>query len=463
MTDRYTIPAHVAQHIAESGYPNPERDMDSYIEKWRDMFDAHGDFWDYSSKQDGVWRRVHRRSVRPAARVCAEWASLMLDEQTTVSCEDQACNEWLRAYYEDVSFFAYGQDLVARAFALGTAAWALQIDPAAGRMQVRRYDANQVVPLSWDDDGVSECAFCTAAYLGGRRVDQLQMHLRAADGYHIVTTVWDAKEGKEIAPEGIEPDFATGCPTPTFAVVKPAIANTCVDLSPYGQSVYEDAIDALKSVDLCFDAVMNEVDLAKMRIFLSDMLITYTVTGEDGEAKTRNAIPFGEDNTVFRKVSSTEDMVQEFAPAMRTESQKEAYRLALQTMGDLCGFGLGYFDVDDSGGVKTATEVSADNSQLMRNIRKHENALARSIKQITRAVLFCAREHLGAPLGDPGLITVNFDDSIISDTAAQKAQDLAEVGVTMNAWEYRRKWYGEDEETAKANVPASGVEPMFGE
>ena len=30
-------------------------------------------------------------------------------------------------------------------------------------------------------------------------------------------------------------------------------------------------------------------------------------------------------------------------------------------------------------------------------------------------------------------------------------QDVA-AGL-MNAWEYRMKWYGEDEETAKANVP----------
>ena len=29
---------------------------------------------------------------------------------------------------------------------------------------------------------------------------------------------------------------------------------------------------------------------------------------------------------------------------------------------------------------------------------------------------------------------------------------MAEVGVTMNAGEYRAKWYGEDEKTAKARA-----------
>jgi poly-gamma-glutamate capsule biosynthesis protein CapA/YwtB (metallophosphatase superfamily) len=44
--------------------------------------------------------------------------------------------------------------------------------------------------------------------------------------------------------------------------------------------------------------------------------------------------------------------------------------------------------------------------------------------------------------------------------AAEKAQDMAEVGVTMNAWEYRTKWYGEDEATARklaAEIGASGT------
>lgn len=47
---------------------------------------------------------------------------------------------------------------------------------------------------------------------------------------------------------------------------------------------------------------------------------------------------------------------------------------------------------------------------------------------------------------------VQYDDSIIQDVAAEKEQDMREVGVTMAAWEYRQKWYGEDEKTAKARA-----------
>ena len=97
-------------------------------------------------------------------------------------------------------------------------------------------------------------------------------------------------------------------------------------------------------------------------------------------------------------------------------------------LGDLTGFGLGCFDFDGAGYVKTATEVSADNSALMRNIRRYEHALEGAIAGICRAVMAASRS-LGVELPDEG-----------------------EVRVTMNAWEYRQKWYGEDEKTAKARA-----------
>ena len=43
---------------------------------------------------------------------------------------------------------------------------------------------------------------------------------------------------------GVASVFDTGCPFPTFGIVKPAVTNTRVDMSPYGQSVFADAVDA---------------------------------------------------------------------------------------------------------------------------------------------------------------------------------------------------------------------------
>lgn len=154
---------------------------------------------------------------------------------------------------------------------------------------------------------------------------------------------------------------------------------------------------------------------------------------------------------------STEDTIQEFAPALRTSSQSEAFRIALQMLGDLCDFGLGYFDFDESRGyVRTATEVSSDNSALMRNIRRHENALEGAITGIARAVMGVSRG-FGESIPDDCCMRVQYDDSIVQDTAAEKDQDMREVGVTMAAWEYRVKWYGEEESVARARASEIGT------
>ena len=361
-----------------------------------------------------------------------------------------------------------------RAFGLGTGAWALWVDLDKRKVRIRHYDARMVIPLTWDEDGITECAFVTRAFYRGKAIDQLQMHLKGGMGlsadpsppvdaeellgsegketYRIVTVCFD-HEGNEIAPVGILPIYDTGCPYPTFGIVKPAVTNTRVDMSPYGQSVFADAVDAVQAVDLTFDALINAIDVSKMRVFLSDVLFDRE---QDGNKSI--TIPFGkQDCTVFRKVMSTEDTIQEFAPALRTNAQIEAFRVALQMLGDLAGFG--YFDMDDSRGyVKTATEVSSDNSALMRNIRRHENGLAGSIVSIAKAVMHASRG-FGESIPDEGITTVKFDDSIIQDTASEKEQDMREVGVTMGAWEYRKRWYGEDEPTARARAAEIGEKP----
>lgn len=146
---------------------------------------------------------------------------------------------------------------------------------------------------------------------------------------------------------------------------------------------------------------------------------------------------------VFRKVLPTEDTIQEFAPALRTDAQAKELRTALQMLGDLCGFGMSYFSFDGDGYVKTATEVSSDNSALMLNIRRHEHVLEKAVAEICRAVMAVSRS-LGAILPDEGDVRVGFDESIITDTATEKQQDMAEVAAgLMEPAEYREKWYGD--------------------
>lgn len=76
--------------------------------------------------------------------------------------------------------------------------------------------------------------------------------------------------------------------------------------------------------------------------------------------------------------------------------------------------------------------LASNSSALMRNIRRHERALEGAIAGICRA-LMAAERGLGVELPDEGLVRVTFDDSIITDTAAEKRQDMDEVAAGLLA------------------------------
>ncbi len=162
-------------------------------------------------------------------------------------------------------------------------------------------------------------------------------------------------------------------------------------------------------------------------VLLSDVMFD---SAKNADAK-RIPAPFGKgDCAVFRKAMSTDDAITEFAPVLRAEAQPRALRLTLQALGDLTGLGISYFDFDSVEYVKTATEVSSDNSALMHNIRKHENTLQRPIYDFSRAVLACAGT-MGIAVFDEGDEDVVFDDSIIQGTEAEKERDMKEVAARL--------------------------------
>ena len=284
--EEYWVPEHVREYLRALGFALPLEAMEPHIRAWHEWMQACGSFYDYKDT-DGVGRmyEVHRRSIHPAMRVCREWGSLLLNDKTQVVCGTQECTVWLEGFLAQSGFMAAAQATVVRAFGMGTGAWALWVDADAGNVRIRHYDARMVIPLTWDEEGVTECAFVTRAFYRGRVVDQLQMHLcdgtcfsafsspkaGGADagglsfspyecagrgGYRIVTVCFD-EHGNEVAPTGVCPVYETGSPWPTFAIVKPAVDNTRVDMSPYGQSVFADAVDAIQAVDLAFDAMIS--------------------------------------------------------------------------------------------------------------------------------------------------------------------------------------------------------------
>lgn len=460
--DAFSMPDALGLKLKEMGY-EVDRSMDSYIAEWWEWYTSQDDWHDLLyPTADGCYAERRRLSLHPARRACQEWSRLILNEATAVSVEAPNANRWLADYLDEIQYWPATQALAEKAFGIGTAAQALWFDVRDGEVcavKPRGYDARMAVPLSWDMEGVTECAFCTRVSVKGKKAHQLQVH-RAEDGQYVVYTyVFQDGARAALDPEecGIIERFETECPVPTFGILRPGIENTKVDLSPYGVSVFDDAMDAMKAVDVAYDSIFQELELTEAMVFMSDDMIDVK---KDANGKPV-AVPKGKDRKLFRMVEGNgiEQMYQVYSPQVRIEPMRQALDVALAEFGDLAGFGQDYFALDKKAGLKTATEVSADNSALMRNIRRHENSIAHGLVSVSCALLHCARIHLGATVEeDFGNVEVMFDDSIVTDTQAEKNMMLAEIAAgVVPKWMYLKEFKGMSEEDAKAALPQEDV------
>lgn len=201
---------------------------------------------------------------------------------------------------------------------------------------------------------------------------------------------------------------------------QPAIGSARVDLIPYGQSMFADTVDTIHTVDPAFNAMISRDDNGKN----ARAPIRCEIRPRGGR---RASIPFRRrDCTMLREVISTEEINQEFAPALHSDAPARALRTELQMLRDLCEFGISLFDFDGAGYMKRVTEVPNDNSALMRNIHKHKRILEKAIVGIYRTTMMVSRL-LNASLLDDDDMQANYTDGIVADTAAEKQQSVPEV------------------------------------
>jgi A118 family predicted phage portal protein len=120
-----------------------------------------------------------------------------------------------------------------------------------------------------------------------------------------------------------------------------------------------------------------------------------------------------------------------------------------------CGFGPNYFSYSRQQGLRTATEVSSDNSQLFRNVRKHEQQVGKALKRLFAGAYAseCALCGVAPTSVD---VDITWDDSIVEDTATERAQMKDDIARNLApAWLYPMRFYGMSEDEARALVDAT--------
>ena len=246
--------------------------------------------------------------------------------------------------------------------------------------------------------------------------------------------------------ENIPAVVHTGSDRRQFVIDRPNIANNvCFDI-PMGISVYANAIDVLRGVDIAYDSYVNEFQLGKKRIMVKPSATDYL----DGEPI------FDSDDLVFYVLPedvSEGSVIEPIDMTLRTSEHNTGIQDQLNLLSAKCGFGENHYRFSQ-GSIQTATQVVSENSTLFRTIKKHEIILEQMLVELCRILLRLGNTALGAGLNEDVEISIDFDDSIIEDKAADFSRDmqLLNAGI-LNDWEFRAKWLNEDEQTAKAALP----------
>jgi len=274
--------------------------------------------------------------------------------------------------------------------------------------------------LSKRADGTGELRITNTAYRSGQQgVLGVQIDLKAVEDW-----------------AQIEPEISYPTDRPVFGYYRNPLPNV-IDSSPAGVSVFDNALNTISLADRQFSRIDYEFDSARRRI----------IADEQGVKKLSDGRTVMGAN-IFTPLD-IEELFKEFSPEIRKDfiDGLNEYKREIEFQ---CG--LSYGDISDPQSVdKTATEIIAAKQRKYNTVTAIQKRLKTCIEELVYAIAFWK-----AMTGSNYSVTVNFKDSILTDEEAERRQDIQDINLgVMSLVEYRMKWYGEDEETAKKNIPES--------
>ena len=253
--------------------------------------------------------------------------------------------------------------------------------------------------------------------------------------------LYEVKEWAEINPG---PVTFPGMNRMDFGYYRNPIKNK-VDDSKCGVSVFDSAKELIEKADIQGARLDWEFESGERAIHADERALK-NQNHKPGMPKLNERLYRG----LNIEDGKDKELLKEYSPDMRDESFNrglERYYRDIEF-----NVGLAYGDLSDVQYVdKTATEVKASKGRKYNRVTMIQNKLQDCLEDFAAGLAFYN-----------GLYTsgyefnCNFHDSILSDEETQRRQDKEDVAAgIMQPWEYRAKWYGEDEETAKEMVGVS--------
>ena len=449
----------------EYGYnPEVKNEIQTYQDQWKSWYQGNvRKFHNYYVYNGNKKVYLKRFTMNMAKEISEDWSDILWSEKCKISMKDNSSQKNFEELTNKLDLYSIINQSIEKSGALGTEAAVVSvydlienedgmyIDVSQAKTRIDLVDVDWIYPLTWNNKGITECAFGSVEYKNGQKYIILSVHLINEDtgNYVIHNHLFKDTNGSIIEvdqSDKIKKEFDTESNIPWFATFKPELTNNLFNNSPFGIPHYANAIDNLKAVDISFDALKNEIQEGRRRMFVRADMMNY----DSGEQK----MTFDpNDTTVYQLPSGAtkDDLIQSDSDDLRTDKQIETLNTNLNILGSKVGFGENHYHFDGTN-LSTATAVISSNSKLFRRKKKLEIGYESAIHDLINALCYASTKFGQYDINTEDMV-IQFDDSIVEDKEAESNRAMREQSAGLiSKIEYRMKIFGETEEIAKQKI-----------
>lgn len=414
------------------------------------------------SEWDERYKGGHARDMRTmnlASAICSEIAQMVtleLKSEITGSKRADYLNEAYQKFLKNIRFYTE----------YACAKGGIIFKPYVSNSEIywNAVQADGFFPTAFDSSGrIIGAIFTEQLQMGKKYYTRLEYHKVENKKCKIINAAYESDNssivGKEIPLTSVsqwadlEPETVfDNVDFPLFSYFKIPGANYIDPDSPLGVSVFAKAMDMLDDADEIYTMLLWEFKSGRRKIFAGADLLK-----PDGQGGW--TLPDGCDSDVFIGLydDGKNKIFEQFSPEFRDEAIRRGMNDIFRKIELLCGVAYGTIsNVEEND--KTATEVKMSKQRTYATVFAIQESLKSALEDFVKAMDFYVSFYNLAPKGNYSLNT-EVDDSIIVDAETQQKILLQEVAAGLaTPEEYRMKIKGEDEETARANLPKNAFE-----
>lgn len=443
--------------------PDVKNKINTYIEQWKSWYVGNvrkfHNYYIYNGDRKVYQKRF---SMNMAKKISEDWSDILWSEKCKISLKNDDSQKQFEEVSDSIDLYSVINQALEKSGALGTEATVVSVydilqnkdgmylDVSEAKTRVDLVDIDWIFPLSWNNKEITECAFGSVEYVGGKKYVVLSVHKLNDEGNYVIHNhLFSDENGLLIEIEDNDKtmkEFPTKSNIKWFSVFKPLLTNNLFNNSPFGIPHFANAIDNMMAVDISFDALKNEIKDGKRRTFVRADMFNY----DNG---TQRMVFDPNDVSVYQlpKGATKDDLIQSETDDLRTDKQINTLNTNLNILGDAVGFGENHYHFDGTN-LSTATAVVSSNSKLFRRKKKLEIGYESAIYDLVNAICYASSKFGKYNINTEDMV-IQFDDSIVEDKEAESNRAMREVqqGV-LSKVEYRMKIFGETEEIAKQKI-----------